>query len=296
LFCAIFNLFLIGFSQVDPLEYEVITTLSESVRAVERALDVLLCFTRQTSELTMTQIAEQVGIHKSTVHRLLATLENKRFVQRDPDTGIYRLGIRLLQMAYLTLEQNDLRRVAAPFLRRLSEQYQENIHLAVLDNTDVIFMYIIESPQRVKLAAAIGQRLPAFATASGKAILAYMPEKMVRRILDRGMAQYTSHTLLSPDAYMKGLQSIQEQGFAISEEEYEEEINAIAAPIVDLKGQPIASIAVAGPAYRLTRERMIEIGPIVVATARQITQEMTVDAIPLNNSVINGLVTRGNSK
>jgi len=270
--------------------------LSDSVRAVERALDVLLCFSRQTPELSMTQIAEQVGIHKSTVHRLLATLENKRFVQRNPDTGMYQLGIRLLQMAYLTLEQNDLRRVAAPFLRSLGELYQENIHLAVLDDTDVVFMYIIESPQRVKLAAAIGQRLPAFATASGKALLAFMPEKMVRRILDRGMPQFTPHTQISSSMFFEDIDFIKEQGFATSEQEYEEEINAVAAPIFDLEGQPIASIAVAGPAYRLTRERMIEIGPNVVATAKQITQEITMAAIPLDNSVIDGLVTRGNSK
>ena len=78
--------------------------MSESVRAVERALDVLLCFTSQTPELTMTQIADQIGINKSTVHRLLGTLEKRRFVQRDSTTGAYQLGIRLFQMAYLTLD------------------------------------------------------------------------------------------------------------------------------------------------------------------------------------------------
>src|SRR4030043_1155550 len=107
--------------------------MSESVRAVERALDVLLCFTKRTPELTMTQIAEQVGIHKSTVHRLLATLENKRFVQRDQDTGIYRLGIRILQMAYVTWEHNDLRQLSTPFMRHLCEQYEEKLHLSVLE-------------------------------------------------------------------------------------------------------------------------------------------------------------------
>jgi IclR family acetate operon transcriptional repressor len=257
------------------------------VRAVERALDILLCFTRQTPELSMTQIADQVGIHKSTVHRLLATLERKRFVQRDPDTGIYRLGIRLLQMAYLTLEQNDLRRIAVPFLQHLGEQYQENIHLAVLDDMDVVFVQIIESPQRVKLAAAVGQRLPAFATASGKAILAFTPEARVQRILiNQGMPQYTVHTPLTPEAVLKELKSIREQGFALSVQEYEDEINAVAAPIFDMDGQPIASVALAGPAYRLTLERMIEIGPTVAATAKQITHEIMLAAHPLKNSSI----------
>jgi IclR family acetate operon transcriptional repressor len=270
--------------------------MSESVRAVERALDVLLCFTNQTPALTMTQIAEHVGIHKSTAHRLLATLENKRFIQRDQDTGIYRLGIRLLQMAYLTLEQNDLRRLAAPFMHHLCDQYEENIDLAVLDDTDVVFINILEGPQRIKLAAAIGQRLPAFATASGKAILGFMPEKLVRRILDRGMPQLTPHTLISPDLLFKDLNSVRELGFAVSEEELEEQINAVAAPIFDFNGLPIASIAVAGPAYRLTCERMMEIGPGVVATAREISQEITMAAIPLVNSAVNGPRTLGKSK
>jgi len=260
--------------------------LSKSVRAVDRALDVLLCFSRQTPELSMTQIAEHIGIHKSTVHRLLATLEKKRFVQRDPDTGTYRLGIRLLQMAYLTLEQNDIRRLAVPFLQRLNDQYQENIHLAVLDDADVVYIYIIESHQRVILAAAIGQRLPAYATASGKAILAFLPDEVVRRILDRGMPQWTRYTPTSPDAFFEDLHSIRESGFATSEQEYEEAINAVAAPIFDLEGQPTASIAVAGPAYRLTRERMSEIGPVVVTTARDITREITMAAVSRASSAI----------
>ena len=228
----------------------------------------------------MTQIAEQIGLHKSTVHRLLATLEYKRFLQRDPETGIYRLGIRLLQMAYLTLENNDLRRLATPFLVDLGKQFQETIHLAILDGTDVVFTFIIESPQRVKLAAALGQRLPAFATASGKAILAYSPVEIVEKILKSGMPQYTRFTLLSSEAFFSDLRQIREQGFAISEQEYEEEINAVAAPIFDPNDQPVASIAVAGPAYRLTPKLIIEIGPHVQATARNITQEIKIQGNP----------------
>jgi IclR family acetate operon transcriptional repressor len=261
--------------------------MSESVRAVDRALDVLLCFSNQTPELTMTQIAEQVGIHKSTAHRLLATLENKRFIQRDPNTGTYRLGIRLLQMAYLTLEQNDLRRLAAPFMHQLCDAYEENIDLTVLDDTDVVFINILEGPKRVKLAAAIGQRLPAYATASGKAILGYLPEKIVLRILNRGTPALTSHTLSNPNALLEDLKSVREMGFSISEQELEDQINAVAAPIFDHEKHPVASIAVAGPAYRLTRQKMVEIGPKLVSTAQAISEEIKMAAIPLINSVVN---------
>jgi DNA-binding IclR family transcriptional regulator len=258
--------------------------LTESIRAVERALDVLVCFSRETPELTMTQIAEQVGIHKSTVHRLLATLEKKRFVQRDPVTGIYSLGIRLLQMAYLTLERNDLRQLATPFLRHLCDQFQENVDLSVLDDTEVVYLNMIESPQRVKLAAAVGQRLPALATASGKAILAFMPDETVRHMLERGITQYTLHTLRSPEAFFENMQQVRKWGFALSEQEFEDGINAVGAPILDPSSQPIAAVAIAGPAYRLTRERMIEIGPVVLATARDIAREVEMAAQPLSHA------------
>ncbi len=247
--------------------------MTHSIRAVERALDVLLCFSRNTPELTMTQIAEQIGMNKSTVHRLLATLEGKRFVQRDPATGMYSLGIRILQMAYLTLEHNDLRPIAAPFLRQLNELYRETVHLAVLDDADVLFLDVIESPQRVKLAAAVGQRLPGFATAAGKAILAFMPEERARQVLERGMPQYTRNTPQSPEAFLADLQAVRQRGYALDKEELEEGINAIAAPILDRDNCPIATVSIAGPAYRLTVERMVEIGPRLVDAARDIARE-----------------------
>ena len=248
--------------------------MSKSIRAVERALDVLTCFSHQTPELTMTQIAEHTGINKSTVHRLLASLEGKRFVERDQATGLYRLGLRSLQMAYLTLEHNDLRRLAAPFLLRLSQQYRENVNLAVLDGSDVIYIDIVDSPQRVKLAAAIGQRLPAFCTASGKAILAYLADEKVQHILENGMPAHTPNTIQSPDAYFDNMKLTRERGFAISEQEYEVGINAVAAPIYTGSKEPFGSVSIAGPSYRFTLELMLEIGAKVVAIAQEIAKEI----------------------
>ncbi|CAG0970040.1 HTH-type transcriptional regulator KipR [Anaerolineales bacterium] len=245
--------------------------MSESIRAVERALDVLLCFTSQTPELTMSQISERTGINKSTVHRLLSTLEKKRFVERNPLTGIYSPGLRFLQMASLSMEQNSLHRLAAPFLQELQNQYHENVNLALLDGADVVYMDVIESSQRVKLAAVPGQRLPAFCTASGKSILAFLPDDDVKRILERGMPGYTRSTVTSQEAFFEDVYRIRERGFAMSLEEFEDGINAVAAPICN---QPIASVSIAGPAYRLTQERMLDIGPGLVSVAKNISLEV----------------------
>ena len=215
-------------------------------------------------------------MHKSTVHRLLATLEEKQFVKRNPKTGTYSLGVNMLHMAYLTLEQNDLRHIAHPFLRRLKDLFQETINLSVLDGSYMIYLDIIESDQRVKLAAATGQKLPAFCTASGKAFLAHASDEIVQRVLDAGMPSHTENTITDIETYQESLKLIREVGFATSIEEFEVGINAVAAPILDINSSPIGAIAVAGPSFRLTKEEMLKIGPVLVDTAREIGREIKI--------------------
>jgi len=248
--------------------------VSESIRAVERALDVLMCFSITTPELTMTQIADKIGINKSTVHRLLATLEAKRFVQRDPHTGMYTPGNRLLQMAYLTLEKNNLSEIAAPHMRRLNEVHRETITLSILDGSEVVYLSVLESPQKVKLAAKPGQRLPAFCTASGKVMMAFSDEAVVQKIFGVGFPEYTKFTVRNTDTLVHVFHLVRERGFAYSEQEFEEGVNAVAAPILDKNNKPLAAIAVAGPAYRLTVERMLEIGPFVAAVGKELSEDL----------------------
>ena len=222
----------------------------------------------------MTQISEIVRMNKSTVHRLLATLEAKRFVQRDPLTGLYQPGNRLLQMAFLTTQKNNLNEVVEPYMQKLNEQYRETITLSILDDADVVYSSVVESQQTVKLAARPGQRLPAFCTASGKVLMAYSDEVTIQKIFDRGFPEYTSFTIRSSETLIHIFRLVRERGFAYSEQEYEEGINAVAAPILNRNKHPLAAIAVAGPAYRLTVDRMLEIGPDVAETAREITRDL----------------------
>jgi DNA-binding IclR family transcriptional regulator len=251
--------------------------LSENtVRAVERALDILLCFSRQNPELTMSQIASMAEIHKSTVHRLLATLEEKHFVERDKTTGAYRLGITMLHMAYLTLEQNDLRRISHPYLLRLKDQFRETVNLSILEDADMVYLDVLESPQRVKLAAATGQRLPAFCTASGKIILAFSTEAVIERVISHGLPMHTENTIVSRQAFLENLEKIRNRGFGFSLEEFEQGINAVAAPVLAQDNTPIAAVAIAGPSFRLTKELMLEIGPDLQNTAREIAREMAI--------------------
>jgi len=253
--------------------------LSQSVRAVERALDILLCFTREEPTRSLTQIAETVAMSKTTVHRLLATLENKRFITRDKVTGLYRLGFRFIEMASLVLHDVELHRWAQPYLQRLSKESGETVDLSILDGSHVIYLEVIESPQRLKLAAAVGQLLPAFCTASGKALLAYLPEENVRKVLGENMTEYTDRTMVSLPDLLSELKVTADRGYAISEEEYEEGINAVAAPIFDADHHPIASIAIVGPSFRLTKERLPELGESIRKMTQVISNEVGLVAL-----------------
>jgi DNA-binding IclR family transcriptional regulator len=248
--------------------------LSQSVRAVERALDILLCFTPKHPTLSLTQIAEAVQMSKTTVHRLLATLEHKRFITRDKASGLYRLGFRFIEMASLVLQDVELHRWAQPYLMRLSAECGETVDLSILDGPHVMYLEVIESPQRVKIAAAVGQRLPAFCTASGKALLAYLPEEQVHTILGHNLKEYTNRTPLSVDDIMTELRKTAERGFATSQQEYESDINAVAAPILDADNFPVASIAAVGPSFRLPEERLQTLGESIRRMTHAISNEI----------------------
>ena len=253
--------------------------MSQSVRAVERALDILLCFTREEPTRSLTQIAEAIQMSKTTVHRLLATLESKRFITRDKVTGYYRLGFRFIEMASLVLQDVDLHRWARPYLKTLSEECGETVDLSILDGSHVMYLDVIESPQRVKLAAAIGQRLPAFFTASGKAILAFIPEEQVRNIIQQNIEDHTDRMSVSVSEALADLKLTAERGYAISEQEYEEDINAVAAPIFDVNGQPIASIAIVGPSFRFTKDRLPALGESICNMTKVIAEEVGLVAL-----------------
>ncbi|PWB56249.1 MAG: IclR family transcriptional regulator [Anaerolineales bacterium] len=269
--------------------------MPQAVRAVERALDILLCFRTDRSSLSLTEIAEQVGMNKSTIHRLLATLESKHFIIRDKATGMYQLGYLFVELASIILQDLDLRQLAKPYLQQLSDRSGETVDLAILSDGHVVYLQVIESTQRVKIAAAVGERLPATCTATGKAFLAYLPESQVRQILDQDSTRYTERTLTSLEKLLANLRETRTRGFSISEQEYEIEINAVAAPIMDANGSPVAVIAIVGPSYRMPPERLQSLGQLLKETTDALSREVGQATLPTILSNINYSSTNVNN-
>ncbi|HEY8529984.1 MAG TPA: IclR family transcriptional regulator [Paenibacillaceae bacterium] len=235
-----------------------------TVRAVERALDILLCF-RHGREWGLTELSQRVGLHKSTAHRLLATLEDKGFVVRDEATEKYRLGLSLLELsANLTLP-DDLSTVLLGEMEKLRDRLGETISLYVRDGNERVRIQAVQSTQAIRRVAPVGARMPLFVGASSKVLLAYA-EPEVREAVLNDPAWPAS---LDREAFVRQLEEIAKAGYATSIEEREPGAAAVAAPIFNRSGRLVAALAVSGPSNRLTPGVMRKYAPVVMEAARR---------------------------
>ncbi|ASS74472.1 IclR family transcriptional regulator [Tumebacillus algifaecis] len=218
-----------------------------TVRAVERALDILLCFSGSETELGLSDIAKRIGLHKSTVHRLLASLESKGFVRRHPTTEKYRLGWSVLELVSNINRSDDLSSIVRPEMTRLRDQLGETTSLYVRSGIERIRIQAVESTQPVRRVADIGKRLPLYVGASGKVLLAYAEEPIELFLNDPSWPQD-----LNREEFIKSIQTVRDKGYAVSIEERELGAAAVAAPIFSRTGQIVAALSVSGPVDRFT--------------------------------------------
>ncbi|MBI3973999.1 MAG: IclR family transcriptional regulator [Chloroflexi bacterium] len=247
---------------------------SGTIQSVERAVAVLKLFGEAEPELGVTELARRLKLHKSTVSRLLSTLESGGFVQQDPLSGRYRLGLQLATLAGLALTQYEFRDIARPLLQELATRSGETITLSVLDGDVAVNIEQALAPNPVKHLGWIGRRLPLHCTAAGKPLLAFLPAAQIDRLLSRPLERFTARTVTNPMLLRRELEHVHAQGFAIAQEEYEVELSAAGAPVRDHRGEVVASITVSGPSFRLPLQRMVELGGAVRATADRISAQL----------------------
>jgi IclR family acetate operon transcriptional repressor len=242
------------------------------VQSVERAIAILKLFSVENPERGVGEISRELGLHKSTVSRLMMTLERGGLLAREPERKRYRLGIGLLGLAAQVVSFMDVREIARPFLRQLADDCQESVNLVVLDGQEVVNLEQFIPPKRqVKNIGRAGRRMCAHCTAAGKVLLAYLDEAEQEPILAAGLPKFTSATIVDPAQLRQELARVRRQGYAAVEEELERGLNAIAAPIYDHTGAVIAAAGVAGPAYRLPAD----IFPQLAAQLKQITARIS---------------------
>jgi IclR family acetate operon transcriptional repressor len=244
------------------------------VQPVFKALQVLRCLGDERRELALSEICYRVDLPKTTVFRYLQTLCACGFVTHDPDTDLYRVGLRVWELGQSVHEPLRIREIALPAMRELRDRFNETVNLGVLDGLDVVYVEIIESRRSLRMQAQLGGRDPVYSTALGKAILALKPEDDWPAHLPKDFAPRTEYTVLSRTKLRQALVEVRECGFALDDEENEEGARCIAAPIVNHLGQVLAAVSLSAPASRISDRQLPKVAAAVKETAGVISQRL----------------------
>ncbi len=252
------------------------------VQVLDRALAALEILANREGECSLVDLCAEMKLHKSTVHRLAMVLEQHRLVDKNPDTGRYRLGLRLFEFGSKAIAALDLRGRARPYLDRLQREFGETVFFCILDDGQVFYMEKVESQQSVRTACTVGSRAPAYCTAVGKAMLAELADPEVGDIIRRwGLKAVTPKTITTATALKAELRAVRSRGYAIDDEEKEAGLRCVSAAVRGHSGKLFAAMSVSGPAFRMTKERIPEIGQAVMRAANELSVELGYGGAPL---------------
>jgi DNA-binding IclR family transcriptional regulator len=236
----------------------------------------LLCeFSPGTRELSVRNLAGRLGLSKSTVHRLLVTLAAVGLVEQDPETGQYRLGLRLYELGTLVSVHIDLHEAATGCITELRNKTGEAVQVAVLEGRESLFVERLESVHTLRMFIREGYRIPANCSATGKVLLAHLPDEELERLLDGWvLAARTPDSITDPAALRKELAAIRRRGYATNVNEAEVGVASVAAPIRNWTGAVVAAVSLAAPITRMNRASLRMFAPIVGETAEAISRRL----------------------
>jgi IclR family acetate operon transcriptional repressor len=247
------------------------------VQSVDRTLDVLESLASRRGATGISELAQLVGLHVSTVHRLLATLVDRGYVRQDPESSRYHLGSRIFMLASAADLHLDLRLVARPYLERLMRNSGETANLVTMSEREVVYLDQVASMHLVKMFTAPGMRAPLYCTGTGKLMLAYKPPAFVESVLTAPMKRYTAKTIVTRAALENELNAIRKNGYAVDDEEMEEGVRCLAVPIFDRRRQCVGALSVSGPTTRLTPERVTKLATTARAVAEELSRQLGFD-------------------
>lgn len=249
--------------------------MDDRVQSVERAFRLLELLAESDRGVGISELAERSQLPVGTVHRLLNTLLSLSYADQDAETRKYTLGLRFMHLRGLAIQRLNLAQQAMPLMKALMHRINETVHLAVLDEGEVIYIDRVEGLNTLGMYTQIGKRSFAHCTALGKVMLAHMPGSVWQQTVEKhGMDRRTPQTITTPEALVEELERVRQRGYAIDDYESEQGIRCVAAPIRDYTGQVVAAVSISGPHTRIRPERDRELGEMVCQTARQISASL----------------------
>jgi DNA-binding IclR family transcriptional regulator len=249
--------------------------------SVANAMRLLKVFSDDDYEIGVSELARRLGLAKSTVHRLAATLVRERVLERNGADGKYRLGLLMFELGALVRRKMDVSTEARPFLKALMEKTGETVHLGVLDDQSVLYINRIESRRAIRMGFGLGFRAPLHCTALGKALLAFQPQAFIEAVIASGLAKRTERTLTGPQALRQELAAVRARGYAVEDEEIEAGLRSIAAAVRNDAGDVIAAIGIAGPAHRMTKKVLLSYARDLIDAADSVSRRLGHQPAPL---------------
>lgn len=238
-----------------------------------KGLRVLEALANSDTPRGVAELARELAMTKSNVHRLLSTLVSQSFAQRNASNGTYEAGIKLWELGAQVAGRLDVRRIAAPHLEELKSKTGETAHLSILDGHHMVYIDRVETDQYVRTYGRIGARAPAHCTGTGKVMLAHAEPAIVAAAL-KDLERHTPRTITSVAAMRTELQRVREMGYAVTKEEWRSGVWSVAAPIFGATGQVVAGVGISGPADRIRPKLTKEFRPLVMATAAAVTVKL----------------------
>ncbi|MGV2916288.1 IclR family transcriptional regulator [Streptomyces alfalfae] len=239
------------------------------VPAVTRSLDILELFLEGDGTFSAPEVTRRLQLPRTTVHELLTTLAARSYLVQIPDQpGRYRLGVRTYQLGSRYAEQLDLAAEGQQMAREVAETCDETVHVAILEDTDVIYIAKVDSTHAVRMVSAAGRRLPAHCTSVGKMLLASLPEpELEARLHGREFAAMTPDSITDPDELLAALAEIRERGVAVEHRESNPDVSCVAAPVRDSAGRVVAALSISVPMIRWSEERERELAELAAKGA-----------------------------
>jgi IclR family acetate operon transcriptional repressor len=241
------------------------------VQSVDRTLDVLESLASRRGATGISELSQLVGLHVSTVHRLLATLVDRGYVRQDPESSRYHLGSRIFTLASAADLHLDLRLVARPYLERMMRSSGETANLVTATDSEVVYLDQVASMHLVKMFTAPGLRAPLYCTGTGKVMLAFGGRAFAEPVLAGPMHRYTARTIVTRAELEAELETIRRRGYSIDNEEMEDGVRCLAVPVFDRRRECVGAMSVSGPTTRMTSDRVEKLA----VTARTIADELS---------------------
>jgi DNA-binding IclR family transcriptional regulator len=252
------------------------------VQVLDRALAALAELSNSASDCSLAELCPALGLHKSTAHRLMMVLEQHRLVVKNQETGRYRLGLRLYELGSRAIDGLDVRGRARPYLDRLQDRFGETVFFCILDEGQVFYVDKVESQRSVRTACTVGSRAPAYCTAVGKAMLSELPDTEVAAIVRKsGLKAVTANTITTLARLKNELKAVRTRGYAIDDEEKEDGLRCVGAVVHTHSRKLSAAMSISGPAFRMTKERIPEIGQALMQAAGTLSVELGYQELPL---------------